>query len=65
MDRDEDTIEETRNQHKKRNCKSKIMLMINMRESMYTNTAMVIELYEKEGTEEEILFLSRKCVVYK
>lgn len=47
MDRDEDTIEETRNQHKKRNCKSKIM----------TNTAMVIELYEKEGTEEE----NEKC----
>ena len=57
MDRDEDTIEETRNQHKKRKCKSKIMLMINMRESMYTNTAMVIELYEKEGTEEE----NEKC----
>ena len=57
MDRDEDTIEETRNQHKKRNGKSKIMLMINMRESMYTNTAMVIELYEKEGTEEE----NEKC----
>ena len=33
------------------------MLMINMRESMYTNTAMVIELYEKEGTEEE----NEKC----
>ena len=57
MDRDEDTIKETRNQHKKWNCKSKIMLIVSRRESVYTKTAMIIKLYKKEGTEEE----NEKC----